>query len=480
MHFTVFHFSNILSDNAWESSTSSDEGDEETECETVRESSLKRTESTDSTAKYGDSESDTSEYQTPPRLSGSGDSMLGLSEVAEGCSGCSCSEGRGHQCEQGHNLLSFPGECAECNALLAGAAGVPGTPCSDSILIPVSAGSGYLLANQVGCEAPGVEEDLGPAAESLPDGDAREAMLLATATLSTLLSGNAQSIAQSPLDSGLGLGSGSGSGSSDDAGSLSDRSPDRQPAAAGTRRDRSLDDDNDEDVDVVAESLSDHWHVQSIPCSSVISSVKAGESSQVGKSSDEDQHEVARQSWGSAQPGSSALVHRSFFPVSVVPSKEYVHEDEDSLRSLEISSSDPNLCNDVSDSETHTPEAPIPTCIPIRNLLQQVSSADQSDHSKIKLSVVQSSGSDGRDDEWLGLAQGEGQIAICSSNVGRDNAEGSGLYEQYANNWDSLTINQEESQHNSLSIVDPTSRTTWPRYKHVFIFTEVLILFLEV
>ncbi|XP_052133010.1 lateral signaling target protein 2 homolog, partial [Frankliniella occidentalis] len=57
--------SNVQSDNAWESGTSSDEGDEETECETVRENTLKRAESSDSTTKYGDSESDTSEYQSP-------------------------------------------------------------------------------------------------------------------------------------------------------------------------------------------------------------------------------------------------------------------------------------------------------------------------------------------------------------------------------------------------------------------------------
>lgn len=462
---------------------------------------MKRAESSDSTTKYGDSESDTSEYQTP-RLSVSGESVLGvvihqdgsLEDCSESTDNFDSGSSSGHQCAQGHNLLSFPGECAECNALSSEESvhGGDNLPCSDSIHIP---GSGYLLANQVGCEAmmavPGDRVEDGATGESLPDGDAREAMFLATATLSTLLSGNPvspvnyvdtedDSSAQSPLDSGLGtLNSGS-----DDTSSLSDRSPESQPCGLVKDQEGWADDEEvaeQHHVSSVELGLPDQWHVHSIPCSSVISSVKTGETSQsqdvATDSNDIDNladarnagsfHEdVVWQSWVSAQPGSSTLVHTSFFPVSVVPSKEYVQEDSDSLTSLEIPPSDTNCCDDVlSGSEPQRSEVPRPTCVPIRNLLQQVSSADQSDNGKIKLSVVRTGGGDGMgtDDEWLGLAQGEGQLAICSSNVGRENAEGSGLYEQYASNWDSLTLNQEPNQHNALAIVDPAVRSTWQR-----------------
>lgn len=505
--------SNVPTDNAWDTpSASSDEGDEETECETVRENSVpgsaRREPSKDGDGE-GDSGSDAAscEYLTPRgSVLHHADTLEDCCEIAgdNRCAVCECtcstdaaSGHQGHQCAQGHNLLSFPGECAECNhRAAASAAAECGREDQGGIPIPGSGTSGYLLANQVGCEAmmagadgagsgggggaledgaggsrPGPRALEGAAGESLPDGDAREAMLLATANLSTLLS-----TPRSPLDGGLGLGGSSGHGtgnsnstSTSGCGSGSGSGEDNEGPSSGPAEATT-------EADADAEA---HWHVQSIPCSSVISSVKA----RLG-----DERGGGGPSASQPGPGSSTIVHTSFFPVSVVPAKEYVHEDTDSVASLEVSAGGAETgagghdgeAEAETEAETGTSpdvgpgglggpgsEVPIPTCVPIRNLLQQVSSAaaEQSDRGKLKLSeavVRAAGGGDGRDDEWLGLAQGEGQLAICSSNVAEQT--GSGLYEQYASNWDSLTLSQDvnANQHNSLTIVDPSARTTWP------------------
>ncbi|XP_067008607.2 lateral signaling target protein 2 homolog isoform X2 [Anabrus simplex] len=111
-----------------------------------------------------------------------------------------------------------------------------------------NASSGFLLANQVGresmlasLEGPSLRDNHNSGSrESLPDGDSSEAMSVATATLSTLLLSAAvapgstssnqrndceeEASIQSPIDSGLGT-----VVSFSDAGSLSDRSPDGVP-----------------------------------------------------------------------------------------------------------------------------------------------------------------------------------------------------------------------------------------------------------
>ncbi|KAJ4450718.1 hypothetical protein ANN_02148 [Periplaneta americana] len=172
--------------------------------------------------------------------------------------------------------------------------------CSETIKIPSPVVSGFLLANQVGHESmlasmerlsPRIP-DLSPTAGgSLPDGDSREALSVATATLSTLLlsspdispvggmSKNLEndveedSSVQSPLDSGVGT-----VVSCSDTGSFSDRSPDTASVPAlitsGTKG-------NVENVSSSigtaqtsydnAHKFQQRWQVETIPCSCTLS-----------------------------------------------------------------------------------------------------------------------------------------------------------------------------------------------------------------
>jgi len=162
-------------------------------------------------------------------------------------------------------------------------------PYSDTVKIPTSVVSGFLLANQVGHEsmlAPRARimgprmSDLSPdAGGSLPDGDSCEAMSVATATLSTLLlSGpgvspvrdtsndvEEDSSIQSPLDSGVGT-----VVSCSDTGSLSDRSPDGASGpvlvSSGTKVTENL------SASHVSTRTSEHrWQVETIPCNCTVS-----------------------------------------------------------------------------------------------------------------------------------------------------------------------------------------------------------------
>lgn len=162
-------------------------------------------------------------------------------------------------------------------------------PCSDTVTIPTSVVSGFLLANQVGHEsmlAPRARimsprmSDLSPdAGGSLPDGDSCEALSVATATLSTLLlSGPSvspvhntsndveeDSSVQSPLDSGVGT-----VVSCSDTGSLSDRSPDGASGPAlvssGTKVTENM------SASHISTRTSEHrWQVETIPCNCTVS-----------------------------------------------------------------------------------------------------------------------------------------------------------------------------------------------------------------
>lgn len=162
-------------------------------------------------------------------------------------------------------------------------------PYSDTIKIPTSVASGFLLANQVGHEsmlAPRARtmsprmSDLSPdAGGSLPDGDSCEALSVATATLSTLLlsgpsvspvrdaSNDAEedSSIQSPLDSGVGT-----VVSCSDTGSLSDRSPDGASGSVlvsgGTKVTENL------SATHISTRTSEHrWQVETIPCNCTMS-----------------------------------------------------------------------------------------------------------------------------------------------------------------------------------------------------------------
>lgn len=162
-------------------------------------------------------------------------------------------------------------------------------PYSDTVKIPTSVVSGFLLANQVGHEsmlAPRARimsprmSDLSPdAGGSLPDGDSCEALSVATATLSTLLlsgpsvspvrdvSNDAEedSSIQSPLDSGVGT-----VVSCSDTGSLSDRSPDGASGSVlvlgGTKVTENL------STTHISTQTSEHrWQVETIPCNCTVS-----------------------------------------------------------------------------------------------------------------------------------------------------------------------------------------------------------------
>jgi hypothetical protein len=162
-------------------------------------------------------------------------------------------------------------------------------PYSDTVKIPTSVVSGFLLANQVGHEsmlAPRARimsprmSDLSPdAGGSLPDGDSCEALSVATATLSTLLlSGPSvspvrdtsndveeDSSIQSPLDSGVGT-----VVSCSDTGSLSDRSPDGASGpvlvSGGTKVTENM------SASHISSRTSEHqWQVETIPCNCTMS-----------------------------------------------------------------------------------------------------------------------------------------------------------------------------------------------------------------
>lgn len=169
-------------------------------------------------------------------------------------------------------------------------------PYSDTIKIPTPSASGFLLANQVGHESmlasmeritsPRIP-DLSPGAGgSLPDGDSREALSVATATLSTLLlstpnvspvcdvSHNAEedSSIQSPLDSGVGT-----VVSCSDTGSISDRSPDTASAptliSGGIKAN-----DNSSTSHISTQTCCDNshnsqqqWQVETVPCTCTLS-----------------------------------------------------------------------------------------------------------------------------------------------------------------------------------------------------------------
>lgn len=162
-------------------------------------------------------------------------------------------------------------------------------PYSDTVKIPTSVVSGFLLANQVGHEsmlAPRARimsprmSDMSPdAGGSLPDGDSCEALSVATATLSTLLlSGPSvspvrdtsndveeDSSIQSPLDSGVGT-----VVSCSDTGSLSDRSPDGASGPVlvlgGTKVIENLSSTH------ISSQTSEHrWQVETIPCNCTVS-----------------------------------------------------------------------------------------------------------------------------------------------------------------------------------------------------------------
>ena len=162
-------------------------------------------------------------------------------------------------------------------------------PYSDTVKIPTSVVSGFLLANQVGHEsmmAPRARimsprmSDLSPdAGGSLPDGDSCEALSVATATLSTLLlSGpgvspvrdtsndvEEDSSIQSPLDSGVGT-----VVSCSDTGSLSDRSPDGASGpvlvSGATKVTENL------STTHISTRTSEHrWQVETIPCNCTVS-----------------------------------------------------------------------------------------------------------------------------------------------------------------------------------------------------------------
>lgn len=169
-------------------------------------------------------------------------------------------------------------------------------PFSDTIKVPTSVVSGFLLANQVGHESMLASRerimtprmpDLSPGAGgSLPDGDSHEALSVATATLSTLLlSGRnvspvchmsndveEDSSVQSPLDSGVGT-----VVSCSDTGSLSDRSPDAAPGpvlvSGGTKVTENL------SASHISTRTSEHrWQVETIPCSCTVSDMPAASS----------------------------------------------------------------------------------------------------------------------------------------------------------------------------------------------------------
>lgn len=162
-------------------------------------------------------------------------------------------------------------------------------PHSDTIKVPTSVVSGFLLANQVGHESMLASRDrtmssrmldLSPGAGgSLPDGDPHVALSVATATLSTLLlSGpnvcpvcdmsndvEEDSSIQSPLDSGVGT-----VVSCSDPGSLSDRSPDTASGPAlvsgGTKVTENL------SASHISTRTSEHrWQVKTIPCNCTVS-----------------------------------------------------------------------------------------------------------------------------------------------------------------------------------------------------------------
>jgi hypothetical protein len=161
-------------------------------------------------------------------------------------------------------------------------------PYSDTIKIPTSGISGFLLANQVGHESmlASMERitnprmpDLSPGAGgSLPDGDSREALSVATATLSTLLlsSSNVSPVGdlsndieedssiQSPLDSGVGT-----VVSYSDAGSFSDRSPDTASAALLISGETKVTENSGTTQTCCSNShrSQQQWQVETIPCS---------------------------------------------------------------------------------------------------------------------------------------------------------------------------------------------------------------------
>jgi hypothetical protein len=165
-------------------------------------------------------------------------------------------------------------------------------PCSDTIKIPIPGASGFLLANQVGHESmlasmerltsPRIP-DLSPGAGgSLPDGDSREALSVATATLSTLLlsSPNVSPVGdmsndieedssiQSPLDSGVGT-----VVSCSDTGSFSDRSPDTASApsliSSGTKAAENL--CTTQTCYSNSHNCQQQWEAETVPCSCTLS-----------------------------------------------------------------------------------------------------------------------------------------------------------------------------------------------------------------
>jgi hypothetical protein len=164
-------------------------------------------------------------------------------------------------------------------------------PYSDKIKIPTPGVSGFLLANQVGHESmlasmeritsPRIP-DLSPGAGgSLPDGDSREALSVATATLSTLLlsSPNVSPVGdlsndieedssiQSPLDSGVGT-----VVSYSDTGSFSDRSPDTASAPSLISSETKVTENSCTTQTCYNNShKSQQWQVETIPCSCTLS-----------------------------------------------------------------------------------------------------------------------------------------------------------------------------------------------------------------
>jgi hypothetical protein len=162
-------------------------------------------------------------------------------------------------------------------------------PYSDTIKIPKSVVTGFLLANQVGHESmlasreriasPGMPNMSPGAGGSLPDGDSLEALSVATATLSTLLlsSPNVSPVRDlsnyveedssilSPLDSGVGT-----VVSCSDTGSLSDRSPDAASGPVlvqgGTKVTENLSSSH-----ISTQTCEQRWQVQTIPCNCTVS-----------------------------------------------------------------------------------------------------------------------------------------------------------------------------------------------------------------
>ncbi|KDR21180.1 Lateral signaling target protein 2-like protein [Zootermopsis nevadensis] len=165
-------------------------------------------------------------------------------------------------------------------------------PYSDTIKIPTPSVCGFLLANQVGHESMLAHmeritsprmPDLSPGAGgSLPDGDSREALSVATATLSTLLlsSPNVSPVGdvsndieedssiQSPLDSGVGT-----VVSYSDTGSFSDRSPDTASAPSLISSETKMTENSCTAQTCCnnAHKCQQQWQVETIPCSCTLS-----------------------------------------------------------------------------------------------------------------------------------------------------------------------------------------------------------------